>query len=99
MFKEDGYFEHIVTRLKIDDIALLAKLFDEDATVPFKAMSKKTLIDNLDISEANLRKTIYRLEAVDFVSAVTGTKEHKLYITDFGKLAIQEQFEEELEVW
>jgi hypothetical protein len=98
VFKGDNYFDHIVNRLRLDDIGMLAKLFDEDATVPFKAMSKKTILEELKISEANLRKTIYRLEAVDFVQAVTGIKEHKIYITELGALAIQEQFKEELEV-
>lgn len=98
MYKQDDYFKHIINRLKLDDISILGKLYDEDATAPFKAMSKRTLIDKLELTEANLRKTIYRLEAVDFVQAVTGNKEHKLYITDYGILAIQGSFEGELEV-
>jgi RIO-like serine/threonine protein kinase len=97
MYKEDNYFEHIVNNLKLDDFGVLGRLYDNDATIPFKAMSKKTVIEQTKMSEANLRKTLYRLEAVDFVRAVTGCKEHKIYLTGYGLLAMQETFQDELE--
>lgn len=89
------YFSHVVNRLKIHDISLIGKLYDKDATNHFKALSKKTLIEELEISEANLRKIIYRLEALDFIQAVTGDKTHKIFITELGVLALENSLQGE----
>jgi hypothetical protein len=97
LFESDLYFQHIVARLTLDDISILGILADNKATAPFKAMRKKSFIEEMGISEANLRKTIYRLGAVDFIGTVIGNKEHKLFITDIGSLAIEKSLEGELE--
>lgn len=97
MIDSENYFLHIVNRLTIDDISVLGVLIDNKATAPFKAMKKKELSEVADISEANLRKTIYRLDVANFVETVTGIREHKLYVTDLGVLAIEKSLEGEME--
>jgi RIO-like serine/threonine protein kinase len=87
------YFEHIVSRLTLDDMQILAMLSDKDFTASFKAVKKKEIFELLGFSEANYRKTIYRLDALNFIETLTGVKEHKIYITNYGLLAIQKSLE------
>lgn len=87
------YFNHVASRLSIDEISLLAILTDEDCTVPFKALRKKEVYVRSGLTEANFRKVINRLDAISFIETVTGSKEHKYYITNFGLMAVNQSVE------
>lgn len=95
----DSYFNHIVSKLTIDDMNILGILTDNDATATFKAMKKKDIHKRSGLSEANYRKIIYRLDAINFIETVTGGKEHMFYITDFGKSAVERSLEEIISQW
>lgn len=88
------YFNHIVSKLTIDDMNILGILTDNDATATFKAMKKKDVHLKSGLSEANYRKIIYRLDAINFIETVTGNKEHMYYITTFGRKAVEKSLEE-----
>jgi predicted transcriptional regulator len=87
------YFQHIVTKLTIDDMNILGILTDNDATATFKAMRKKDVFNKSGLSEANYRKVIYRLDAINFIETVTGSKEHMFFITNFGLTAVEQSIE------
>lgn len=91
----DNYFAEILSSLSHDDLKILGILNDEEANLKFKAIKKKTVGDISDLTEANFRKAIYRLEAIKFINVVTGQKEHKLFITDFGQRALFESLSKE----
>ncbi|WP_137743275.1 hypothetical protein [Robertmurraya siralis] len=84
----DSYFEEIVNSLSIEDLSLLGLLHDNDAEIKFKAIKKKDLQEQSNLSEANFRKSIYRLEIAKLIEIVTGQKEHKVFITNFGQKAL-----------
>ena len=84
------YFSHIVKRLTFDDISILSILSDSEATAKFKSLKKSDLSNDSGLTEANFRKAIYRLDAINFVETVTGHKEHRYYITELGMKAISE---------
>lgn len=97
--KQENYFKHIVSRLTIDEMNVLGILTDNDATATFKAMRKKEVFDRSCLSEANFRKIIYRLDAVNFIETVSGNKEHMYYITQFGLMAIDESLDGVVNLW
>lgn len=84
----NDYFQHVVGKLNIDDMNILGILTDMDATATFKAIRKKDVFERSGLSEANYRKVIYRLDAMEFIQTVVGGKEHMLFITDYGTMAI-----------
>lgn len=89
----ESYFKHIISRLTFNEISILGILADNDATASFKALKKKTLYKESNLTEANFRKYIYRLDAINFIEAVTGNKEHMYYITNFGLDAIDQSLQ------
>lgn len=91
----DNYFTEILSSLSNDDLRILGILNDEDASVKFKAIKKKSISEMSKLTEANFRKVIYRLEAIKFINVVTGQKEHKLYITEFGQKALFDSLSKE----
>lgn len=90
-----NYFDHIISKLTINDMSILGVLADNQANVAFKAMRKKDVFDQLKMSEANFRKSLYRLEANQFIEVDTVDREHKLYITEYGQIALNQSLEEE----
>lgn len=93
MTKNNNYFHHIVSKLTIDDMNILGILTDQDATATFKALKKRDVYERSGLTEANFRKIIYRLDAINFIETVTGSKEHMYYITSFGLSAIDQSLE------
>lgn len=100
--KEDNlmnsYFERVSSNLNHDDLAVLTYLNQNDASIKLKAMSKQEVIEEsskagMTLSEAAIRKALYRLEALMFIEIVPGSRNHKLMITDFGTSALLSQLE------
>lgn len=97
--KGEHYFQHITSRLTIDEMNIIAVLTDNEATATFKAMKKKDVFELSKLSEANFRKIIYRLDAINFIETVTGNKEHMYYVTSFGLNAIDQSLEGVVNLW
>lgn len=83
-----NYFNHIIENLTIDDLKVLGILSDEDATARFKALKRNYLSEVSNLTQAELRRIIYRLEALDFISVERIGKEHKFYLTNCGQMAL-----------
>ncbi|NBI28615.1 hypothetical protein [Chengkuizengella marina] len=97
----EDLFHSISKRLTFDDLSILSILYDYDIDSRFKAFKKRDLRNEVvkrrvkeqgsgDFTEANFRKSIYRLEAVRFIEIVYGEKEHKIYMTKYGLSAIRQ---------
>ncbi|PGQ88324.1 hypothetical protein [Priestia megaterium] len=84
------YFEEVMRKLTIEDVGILGWLFHNEATAVFKAIKKSNVADAVNYSTASFRKTLSKLEAIHFVGTVTGAKEHKLYLTEYGQQAVQQ---------
>lgn len=97
--KAENYFQHIVSRLTLDEMDILGVLTDHDATATFKAMRKKEVYEKSGLTEANFRKVIYRLDAINFLETVTGNKEHLYYITNLGLMAVSQSLEGVVNLW
>lgn len=82
------YFLTVVNSLKIDEVTILGFLQDQDADMEFKAIKRGYLFEISKLTEANFRKTLNRLEALQFVKISVGGKEHHVYISPFGKEAL-----------
>ncbi|AYE53899.1 hypothetical protein [Priestia megaterium] len=84
------YFEEVMRKLTIEDVSILGWLFQNEANAVFKAIKKSSIADEFEYSTANFRKTLNKLEAIHFIGTVTGGKEHKLYLTEYGQQAVQQ---------
>ncbi len=93
----NNYFPYIISKLTIDDMTVLGILSDLQVNAVFKSIKKKDVLSKTHLTEANFRKSIYRLEANGFIEIVKTDKEHKIYITEFGQIALNESLNEEEE--
>lgn len=84
----DTYFNDIVSSLSIDDLRILGILSDHEAEIKFKAIKKGTLSEYSKLSDAKLRKSLYRLEIAKFIEIVKDQKEHSVFITSIGQDAL-----------
>ncbi|MGG3890352.1 hypothetical protein [Metabacillus fastidiosus] len=93
----NNYFEEVTSNLSFTDLSILGHLADHEANTLFKSIKKKVVQDVLKLTEANLRKSLYRLQALKFIVIETSEKEHSVYITNFGQQALYISFSEEVE--
>lgn len=85
----EQYFKDVVSELSIDDMQLLSFLYDNDATLSFKAIRNNDAANKCGFSEATFRKVMYRLIASKFVGNVTMQRSHSIFITQYGIAAIK----------
>lgn len=88
------YFEDVVTNLSIEDLFLLTYLKEREANEKFKSVSRKTLIKEVfeqqpAMTEATIRKSFHRLEALKFISLFNSGKQQKIYISTIGLQALE----------
>lgn len=88
------YFTFITDRLTHDDLSMLNTLYSEDSTNVLKALSKKRLLEQTQMSDFTFKRSLSRLEAMGFVEIANGKKHHQYFIAYFGKLAIEKITEE-----
>lgn len=88
-----SHFSSLIERLTLDDIEILNSLTSQESISRFSAKTKKEIQDFTKISESKFRKTLCRLEAMNFIEIVPGNREHLLFVTDFGQSAIQNIYE------
>lgn len=89
----DSYFLSLTDRMTLEEIELLNLLTSNESTNRFSARTKKTLFHQSNVSEAKFRKIIYRLEALNFIEVVAGSREHLIFVTEYGQKAIQTIYE------
>lgn len=83
----DDYFKHIISQLTSEDMKVLGILLKEDATAAYKALRRSELLEAADLSEANFRKSLIKLQATYFIEVDGKAKESKLYLTVYGQQA------------
>lgn len=88
------YFDHIVKHLTIEEMSILAVLYDMDATAAFKAMKRTDILEQSKLSIARFRKTIGKLVSTCLVDVVTGAKEQKVFLTQYGIEALEPMVQE-----
>jgi predicted transcriptional regulator len=93
-YKVCEYFEHITRRLTIEELEILGRLLEEDATATFKAIKRKDVFEVSGWTLANFRKIMTKLTATALVSMVMGGKEQKVYLTNYGQEALEKSLEE-----
>lgn len=91
----NSYFDYIVSKLDLNELKILGILYDNNAITTYKAMLKKNVIEESGLTEAKFRKSLTKLEANCFVEIVTGSKSHKIYLTDYGVSALSKSLEGE----
>jgi predicted transcriptional regulator len=89
----DKYFLTLTDRLTIEEIEILNLLTSNESTNRFSARTKKDLFILSNLSEAKFRKIIYRLEALNFIEIAAGSREHLIFVTEYGQKAIQTIYE------
>ena len=89
-----NYFNCIVNNLKFEEILLLGILQDEDSTSPFKSMNRSDVYQKSNMTIANFRKTLNNLVSMNFISILSGNKNHKIFITQYGLMALKKSLEE-----
>lgn len=92
----DTYFEEIVDSLTINDIKVLGYLNDQDADMKFKSVKREVLRNEINLTLAEFRRVVCRLEITKLIDIVTDQKEHRIYITNLGKIALFKSLSEEV---
>lgn len=93
----NDYLEHVINKLTWDDFKLLGILHTKNITEKYRAMSYQKIFKLSNLSEAIFRKIIYRLTATGFIEVNTGRKEHSMFLTEYGVLAVQSIQNKEME--
>lgn len=83
----EDYFNLITSQLTAEEMNILTILARNGVTAVFKAMRRSELLEKSNLSEANFRKTLNKLQATYFVEINTTSKESKIYLTMFGQQA------------
>lgn len=90
----NNHFESLVENLTQEDLLFLNELYSNDATSNYKSISKESIMEKTNLSQASFRKTVTRMEVVDFVY-VSRTQRSPMYsLTNWGLLAINKITEE-----
>ena len=89
----DIYFSTLIDRLSIHEIEFLNYLTSNEATNRFSAITRKSIVNHVQATDAQFRKITNRLEALNFIEIVSGQREHLIYVTKFGQQAIQTIYE------
>lgn len=89
----DYYFDNIVTNLTFNDMAVLTTLSDKEADAVFKAISYSIINKEANLTTFQLKKTLMRLEALKFIEILSTEKQHKVFITAYGYLALNKNLE------
>lgn len=92
---KDSYFTHVIQNLSFREITLLGVLYDQDATLPFKSLSRKELQEESKLSTSTFKKTLYSLHSMKFIGIVSSDKPHTVFLTDYGEEAMYHILEEE----
>lgn len=85
----DRYFQSIVDRLTLDEIELMNYLSKGESNSRLSAKMKRDVFEESKLSEAKFRKIINRLEAMNFIEIVVGSKDHFIFVNEYGQNAIQ----------
>lgn len=78
------YFNTVVSRIKAEDILLLNILAKEGSTAVYKALPRSRLTDLSELTEANFRKVLHKLQALCFIEIDNSSKESLIYLTSYG---------------
>lgn len=95
------YFDEVVARLNIDDVSLLTLLQECGANRLIKGMTKEDLkIESVKLdtqfSEATIRSSLSKLEALLLIERDSSSKHHKFIITSYGIMALEYHLEGEM---
>lgn len=83
----------LVDNLTLDDIELLNNLTGHEALSRFSAKPRQEILTELKLSEASIRKSIIRLEAMSFIKVHVKDRKQVLHLTLHGQMAIHTIFE------
>jgi RIO-like serine/threonine protein kinase len=83
-----NYFNGIVQRLRREDLVVMNALYANEAINKFQAMNKMKLLQESDIKDYSIRKSIERLEALLFIEVTKTNRQYEFFLTEFGLSAI-----------
>lgn len=89
----DQYFRCVVSGLTIDDTMLLGILQDKDAISKQKSIKVSVVLKESEYTEAKFRKSIDRLTALQFITLNKDYKEHGVFISEYGVIALKNTLE------
>jgi hypothetical protein len=82
-----------VNGLTIDDTILLGILQDKDAISKQKSIKVSVVLKESEYTEAKFRKSIDRLTALQFIVLNKDYKEHGVFISEYGVVALKNTLE------
>lgn len=85
----EEYFRKIVSNLILEDMLVLGYLDDKGLDTAYKAVKRSEIQEETNLTQSLLRKVIYKLESTNLIEIDVKSKEHKIYITNYGKLAVK----------
>ena len=89
----DQYFRCVVSGLTIDDTMILGILQDKDAISKQKSIKVSVVLKDSEYTEAKFRKSIDRLTALQFIILNKDYKEHGVFISEYGIIALRNTIE------
>lgn len=91
----DQYFDYIIKHLTIEEMAILACLKDNNSTAAFKSSKRSDVSEATELSIALFRKAVGKLISTRLIDVVSGGREQKIFLTEYGLKALMPLEEEE----
>ena len=79
----------LADNLTLDDIELLNNLTKDEALSRYSAKPKQTVLEETQISESFLRKSIFKLQGMTLIKVAIENRKQVLYVTETGQDALQ----------
>lgn len=89
-----SHFDSLVENLTQEDLLFLNELYSNDATINYKGLSKEFIMEKTKLSQAAFRKTVTRMEMVNFILVCKNQRNPMYSLTEWGLLAINKITEE-----
>jgi RIO-like serine/threonine protein kinase len=91
----EKYTDYIVASLTANDMKILAVLETLEANATFKSITRNMLKERSELTDFKFRKSLNRLEALMFIVVLKDGKAHRVYVTEFGEVALNKNLEED----
>lgn len=84
----EDYLSDIISSLSFQEMKILAILSEKESDAPFKAISRQELMHESELSVSVFQKYLERLEVTKTIEVLKDGKKHRIYISKYGKLAL-----------
>jgi predicted transcriptional regulator len=83
-----NYFHELVKKLGKNDLLVINTLYTNEAINKLSALDRTKIILDTGIRDYSLRKTLERLESMQFIEVSKSNRHYEFYLTEHGINAV-----------